>query len=115
MRLWGLMTTLVMVAAAVVAAGCGVNSNQPANVAVKGNSNAPAAAANNTPPDNVRRVTVAELRDMLEQNKAVVVDVRGTDAYRQERIKGALDIAENQLSSRTGELPKDKLIVFYCS
>jgi 3-mercaptopyruvate sulfurtransferase SseA len=108
------MAALVLLAAAVVmVAGCGMN-NQAANVAVKGNNNAP-VTANNTAPDNVRRVTITELRDMLEQNKAVVVDVRGTEAYKQEHIKGALDIPENQLSSRKGELPKDKLIVLYCS
>jgi 3-mercaptopyruvate sulfurtransferase SseA len=106
---------MMVLLAAVVIAGCGRNNNQPANISAKGNSNAPAATPRNTPPDNVRRVTIAELRDMVAQEKAVAVDVRGTEAYKQEHIKGALDIPENQLSSRTNELPKDKLLVFYCS
>lgn len=114
MRLWGSMAGAVLLAAALMA-GCGGNSNQPANVSGKGNSNTPVAAPRNTPPDDVRRVTIAELRDMMEQGKAVAVDVRGNDSYKQEHIKGALDIPENQLSARTGELPKDKLLVFYCS
>ena len=113
MRHWGSMAALVLLTAAVMVAGCGMN-NQAANVSVKGSSNAP-VTANNTPPDDIRRVTVSELRDMLEQNKAVAVDVRGTEAYRQEHIKGAVDIPENELKSRSGELPKDKLLVFYCS
>jgi 3-mercaptopyruvate sulfurtransferase SseA len=105
-------------------AGCSGNNNQPANVSGKGsssNSNSNSGSskapvpAPNTPPDNVRRVTISELRDMLEQGKAVVVDVRGSDTYQQEHIKGALDIPESQLTARMGELPKDKLIVFYCS
>ncbi|HEV7844250.1 MAG TPA: rhodanese-like domain-containing protein, partial [Pyrinomonadaceae bacterium] len=62
-----------------------------------------------------RRVTIAELRDMLDQGKAIIIDVRGDASYNQEHIKGALDIPEAQLMSRVGELPKDKLIVFYCS
>jgi outer membrane lipopolysaccharide assembly protein LptE/RlpB len=114
MRLLSLMAALALTAAAAIAAGCGSRIDAPANVAAKGNSNAPATASA-TPSDNVRRVTISELRDMLEQNKAVVVDVRGTEAYKQEHIKGALDFPENQLSSRSGELPKDKLIVLYCS
>lgn len=121
MRLWSSLAALALLAAAVMVAGCAASNNQTANVAGasgKGNSNAAAAApasASATPQDNIRRVTITELRDMLEQNKAVVVDVRGTEAYKQEHIKGALDIPENQLSSRTKELPKDKMLVFYCS
>jgi hydroxyacylglutathione hydrolase len=67
------------------------------------------------PQDNVRRVTIAELRDMLDQGKAVVIDVRGDSMYNVEHIKGALNISEAQLNARAGELPKDKLIVLYCS
>ena len=98
----------------VMTAGCG-SDKQIANNNTKGNSNAALNPRANTPPDNVRRVTVTELRDMLEQDKAVIVDVRGTQAYEQERIKGSIDIPEQQLTARAGELPKDKLIVFYCS
>lgn len=113
MRLWGSMLVLV---AALMIAGCSADRTRPANSSAKGNSNSPATAGpRNTPPDNIRRVTIAELRDLMEQNKAVPVDVRGTTSYNHERIKGALDIPENQLSTRTSELPKDKLLVFYCS
>jgi 3-mercaptopyruvate sulfurtransferase SseA len=113
MRLLNSLAVVVLAAAALIA-GCS-NNNQTANSPVKGNSNAPVTARNNTPPDNVRRVTIAELRDMLDQGKAVVVDVRGDASYNQEHIKGALDIPEAQLLARASELPKDKLIVFYCS
>jgi glucose/arabinose dehydrogenase len=68
-----------------------------------------------TPEDSVRRVTVEELRAALEKGKAIVVDVRGQEAYKIAHIKGALSIPEADLKSRLGELPKDKLIVFYCS
>lgn len=113
MRLWSFLLVLM---ASVMIAGCSADRTRPANVAAKGNSNGPATAQpSNSPPDNIRRVTIAELRDMMEQNKAVPVDVRGTTSYNQERIKGALDIPENQLSARVNELPKDKLLVFYCS
>jgi 3-mercaptopyruvate sulfurtransferase SseA len=113
MRLWGLMGGVVLAAVATLS-GCGGGDNQPPYNSGKPTSNAP-VNARNTAPDNVRRVTITELRDMLDQGKAVVVDVRGDEAYKQEHIKGSLNIAENQLSARSGELPKDKLIVFYCS
>jgi 3-mercaptopyruvate sulfurtransferase SseA len=114
MRVWGWLAVVVLVAAVVIA-GCSrdkLGANSPGSNAANGNAT---AAAPNTPPDNVRRVTISELREMMEQGKAVVVDVRGDQSYNQEHIKGALDIPENQLVGRAGELPKDKLIVLYCS
>jgi 3-mercaptopyruvate sulfurtransferase SseA len=67
------------------------------------------------PSDGVRRVTVDELRAALEKGTAIVVDVRGEDQYKAGHIKGALWIPGDQLAGRTKELPKDKLIVTYCS
>jgi hypothetical protein len=112
MRLVSSLAAVALAAAALIT-GCSGN-NQSANVSNSANSPA-TANARSTPPDNIRRVTVAELRDAIDQGKAVAVDVRGTPAYNQEHIKGALDIPENQLAARSGELPKDKLLVFYCS
>ncbi len=108
MRLSGLIILL----AAAMLAGCSANS-RPANIAVTGNSNP--ASSPNTPPDSIKRMTVSELRDALEQGKALVVDVRSEAQYKEEHIKGAVNIPENQIASRAKELPKDKLLVFYCS
>ena len=68
-----------------------------------------------TPADGVRRVSVEELRAALEKGTAIAVDVRGEEQYKAGRIKGALWIPSDRVASRTKELPKDKLIVFYCS
>jgi 3-mercaptopyruvate sulfurtransferase SseA len=68
-----------------------------------------------TPADGVRRVTVEELRAALEKGTAIVIDVRGDDSYKAGHIKGALSIPGNEIANRTKELPKDKLIVLYCS
>jgi 3-mercaptopyruvate sulfurtransferase SseA len=68
-----------------------------------------------TPADGVRRVSIEELRSALEKGTAIVVDVRGEDQYKAGHIKGAVWIPENEIANRTKELPKDKLIVTYCS
>lgn len=65
--------------------------------------------------DGVRRVTPEEVRDLVKNGKAVLVDVRGTSAYKAGHIKGALDIFVGDIAQRAGELPKDKLILTYCS
>lgn len=79
-------------------------------------SSAPAATA---PPtiaaDGIRRVTVAELRDLLARNEAVVIDVRSEETYKAGHIHGAKLIPQGDIVKRANELPKDKLIVTYCS
>ena len=67
------------------------------------------------PSDGVKRITTIELRDMLDKGTAVVIDVRPADAYRQNHIKGSISIPLEQVQSRLNELPRDKMIVTYCS
>src|SRR2546423_8653945 len=50
--------------------------------------------------DNVRRVTVDELKQALADNKAVVVDVRGDAAYKAGHIKGAIMIPSAEIDKR---------------
>jgi 3-mercaptopyruvate sulfurtransferase SseA len=76
----------------------------------------PSPAAQASPPaDGVRRVTTAELREALDKGTAVVVDVRSDEQYKAGHVKGALHIPEAEIASRSSELPRDKMIVTYCS
>lgn len=68
-----------------------------------------------TPGDNVRRISVADARLAASKNEAVIVDVRPKSQYDQSHIKGSLSIPKSELPNRLGELPKDKLIIFYCA
>lgn len=81
------------------------------------NANAAAEATPNAKPpgDGVRRITTAELRDLLSKGQAVVVDVRNEASYKAGHIKGAKLIPTNEFLSRINELPRDKMIVTYCS
>lgn len=65
--------------------------------------------------DGVRRVSVAELQKMVADGSAVVYDTRARTAYDAEHIKGALSMPYDQVSEHSGELPKDKTLVFYCT
>jgi 3-mercaptopyruvate sulfurtransferase SseA len=66
-------------------------------------------------PDGVNRVTVSELKEALENGDAVVLDVRGGPSFEVGHIKGARLIPSGEISSRANELPRDKMIVTYCS
>ncbi|HEY0005239.1 MAG TPA: rhodanese-like domain-containing protein [Pyrinomonadaceae bacterium] len=82
------------------------------------NPGAPTPAAQtapNTPSDGVRRMTTAELKDALDKGEAVVVDVRGESSYEAGHIKGARWIQTSDILVKSGELPRDKVIVTYCS
>ncbi len=74
---------------------------------------APQAAA--TPSDGVRRITVAELKAMIDNNEAAVIDVRNEASYNAGHIKGAKLIPEADILKHLDELPRDKTIVTYCS
>ena len=67
------------------------------------------------PNDGARRVTVAELKDLLAKNEAVVIDVRNEASYNVGHIRGAKLIPEAEVVNHLDELPRNKLIVTYCS
>jgi 3-mercaptopyruvate sulfurtransferase SseA len=73
------------------------------------------AARGKDPFASVPRVTVAELAAALKEGRAVALDVRPAEAFEEEHIRGAISIPEEEVSTRAGELPKDKLVVAYCA
>jgi 3-mercaptopyruvate sulfurtransferase SseA len=88
------------------------------NSAEKNAQSSPTAPAPSAAPpvaDGVRRVTVAELKDLLDKNEAFVVDVRNEASYNAAHIKGSKLIPEAETLNHINELPRNKLIVTYCS
>ena len=65
--------------------------------------------------DNVRRITPAELKDEIARNDVVIIDVRGEAAYKTGHIKGSRLIPATDILAHVDELPRDKMIVTYCS
>jgi len=72
----------------------------------------PEAAATEEP---ARRITVGEARQALDKGKAVLVDVRSKEAYEASHAQGALSIPLANVGPRAGELPKNKLVITYCT
>ena len=89
------------------------SAQQSASAGQPAQAQKPAAQAQ--PSDGVRRVGPAELQKMIEAGEAVAVDVRSEANFDQGHIKGSLSIPRDELASRLSELPKDKLLVFYCA
>ena len=65
--------------------------------------------------DGARRVTTDELEAMLKDGTAVVIDVRNQASYDLGHIPGSLLIPAGEILNHVNELPRDKMIVTYCS
>ena len=104
----------IIVLAAVALAGCNsVHSNNSANHANTATTPTPVHVTQAS--DNVKRVTTKELETMLKDGTAIVVDVRNKAMYDAGHIRGAKLLPVTEIGNRAGELPKDKMIVTYCS
>ena len=65
--------------------------------------------------DGARRVTADEMVEMVKNNQAVVIDVRNQASYDIGHIPGAKLIPAGEILNHLDELPRDKMIVTYCS
>ena len=120
--LYSLLAAAVFAAVALTA--CNSTNNQTGTANSRNGSlagaplSSPAGPKSTATPvhgDGIKRVTKDELRDALAKGTAIVVDVRPAQSYQQAHIKGAIHISGDQIAARSGELPRDKMIVTYCS
>ena len=117
-----LVAVLGLTAASVIYAACRADdiagSSQAASSQVASQNTAakpaPSVVAQAT-PEEARRVTVEEVKKMLDAGKAVVYDTRAKGAYDAEHIKGSLSLPFDQVAAHVEELPKDRTVVFYCT
>jgi predicted sulfurtransferase len=110
MRLFLLISGVAVLGVAVLSA---CNSAEFKNLKLAQNQNNNAQPQ--VPADGARRVTIAELKGMLDRHEAVVIDVRNEASFNSGHIRGAKLIPEGDLSKHLDELPHDKTIVTYCS
>jgi|SRR5215203_1078122 len=66
-------------------------------------------------PDGARRITPAELEMLMKQGKAFVIDVRSQDSFDMAHIPGSTLIPAGEILNNVNNLPRDKVIVTYCS
>ena len=88
-----------------------VNPAPTANSAQNSNS-APKSA---DPLADAPRITLADAKKAFDEGKVVFVDTRADVKYKEEHIKGAMNIPAEAFQTRYAEVPKDKKIITYCS
>lgn len=60
-------------------------------------------------------ISVSDLEQYLDEDREIfLVDIRDWKSFRRGHIRGAVNIPEEEIQDRIGELPKNQLIVMYC-
>ena len=96
-------------------AGSATTTATPAAASTTADTSAAAAPAQN-PEDSMPRTRVEDAKTEVADGKAVIIDVRGTDAWKAAHIEGALDIQLGDLEKGDFKnIPKGKHIIAYCT
>ena len=108
------LLTLTAILSVIALAACNSNENL-----LSQNSSAPANKTATPPPppptDNAKRISADELHKLWEKNEVLIIDTRAESAYQQEHIKGSISMPTGTVLQRIDELPRDKMIVAYCT
>ena len=65
--------------------------------------------------DEAPRITLADAKKDFDAGNTVFVDTRAEATYRQEHIKGAINMPMEAVEARYKEIPTGKKIIAYCS
>lgn len=63
----------------------------------------------------VPRILLEDAKKAYDDGSAVIIDARSVDTYKQEHIKGAINIPYGSTESEFDKLPKGKKFIVYCS
>lgn len=64
---------------------------------------------------SVPRISVEDLKDAMKSGSVVVIDVRNEESWEAGHIPGAKHIPIGEIAARSGELPRGRMIVTYCT
>ena len=109
MRLKFLISAMILVAAVILAA-CNADDHDQHQDQTRITSGPDTVYA-----DGARRVTIDELEAMMKNGEAIVVDVRNQASFDLGHIPGSKLIPAGEILNHVNELPRDKMIVTYCS
>jgi 3-mercaptopyruvate sulfurtransferase SseA len=65
--------------------------------------------------DYAPRISLADAKKDFDAGSAIFVDTRAEASYKNEHIKGSINIPAETVETRYKEIPTDKKIIAYCS
>jgi 3-mercaptopyruvate sulfurtransferase SseA len=110
MRLKTIYSGIVLAAMLVLASCNAVDTTVNTN-----NDNSGTHVSPVTAKEEARRITTAELETLIKEGKVYILDVRSQDSYDMGHIPGSHLIPANEVYKNVDKLPRDKMIVTYCS
>lgn len=67
-------------------------------------------------PQQISTITPQQLKELLDRpDKPPVFDARPKLSYDEGHLPGAISLPLTELEKRMSEVPKDRIVVFYCS
>ncbi|HEY5446950.1 MAG TPA: rhodanese-like domain-containing protein [Pyrinomonadaceae bacterium] len=106
--------TILIALAAIVLIGCTAAGNKVTKI-----GQSPTVSQKATPEtvvsDGAPRITIAELQEKIKKDEVFILDVRNQASFDAGHIPGSKLIPSGEILNHLDELPKDKLIVTYCS
>jgi 3-mercaptopyruvate sulfurtransferase SseA len=109
------IVSLALSLAAGLLAACNSRDTALSQTAKKQGSPGPQQSPAHNPADEARRITAQELYELYRQDKVLIIDTRNEAAFKESRIKGAILIPAGDFEAKADELPRDKMIVAYCT
>ena len=67
------------------------------------------------PADEAKRITAEELHKLWDKKDVLVVDTRSEPDFKTGHIPGAISVPANEVAAKVDELPRNKMIVAYCT
>ena len=67
------------------------------------------------PADEARRITAEDLHKLWDKKDVLIIDTRGEPDYKASHIPGAVSVPANEVATKLEELPRNKMIVAYCT
>ena len=104
-----LFLALCLVTAAIL-----ISCNKGTNVAT-GNQPKTQLGPETTYADGARRITIEELESLMKNNEVYLLDVRTQAAFDAGHLPGSRLIPAGEILNHVNDLPRDKMIVTYCS
>ncbi|HEX8368013.1 MAG TPA: rhodanese-like domain-containing protein [Pyrinomonadaceae bacterium] len=114
---------LTMLLVAVFAAATGLTACQNASTTLQNGTKTAADQPKSTVSktdehghaDDAPRISLADAKKDFDSGNVVFVDTRAEVAYKQEHVKGAINVPMEAVETRYKEIPKSKKIIAYCS
>jgi hypothetical protein len=67
------------------------------------------------PFPGVARISVKDTKELMDKGEALLLDARSKASYDQAHAAGAMSFPEETFDAEYSKLPKDKLLVLYCT